>query len=583
MTRFRFRRVRPLGPHWRKEDAGPLVVASSEQEPDRVIDFRGSAYPEDAVGRDRNPELFMPYPKAEPGPLLSGNWFARPGSAGAPLTAFVEAGRYLIWLVPGLTLLMHNALVPVLLLAALCLFWAGCLAQLRINRSQSVAIHSRLWDRLLDLSADRLGGPAHRAANRITEGLGAALDRAALRSRLRGPGTLIIFSLLLACFADVRLSITLFIAATASGAASFALEQKLSGHRRIANRLSADLSHTRAWVLGHIIELRALQVASRHLQNLSTLTESWLDEARKVNLARLATRVCLGGALCFGTAAIGFSWMATGVPAGNALAVLLFGVPAIYAASNIGQVAGRVWSSRAALEGVAPIAHADLADVAPDTPARIERIELREIGFAHSPAAPVLQNVSLTLAPGDVLALEGPSGGGKSTLLRLLMGLVAPTSGELVVNDGALSCDTAAYRRQVAAVFQDQELGFSTIRNAVLQDTPGADLAKAWHALHLVGLGEAVGAMPMGIQTLLVAGAFPFALTRQVLIARALLQKSDLLILDEALSALDLATARTIIAAARAQGSIVVYSTHRPDLAALADRVMTLGVPQADA
>ncbi|MBF0423834.1 MAG: ATP-binding cassette domain-containing protein [Magnetococcales bacterium] len=151
----------------------------------------------------------------------------------------------------------------------------------------------------------------------------------------------------------------------------------------------------------------------------------------------------------------------------------------------------------------------------------------------------VLQNISLRLEPGRFVTLTGPSGSGKSTLLRLLLGFHPPASGEILrygraEGDGYLS----AWREQVGAVLQDDRLETSmTIRGHIAGQTHYS-LAKIREAARLAMLEADIEAMPMGIQTIVDSDKISTGQKQRLLIARRLLRRPRLLILDEATNAL---------------------------------------------
>ncbi|MDV3252672.1 ABC transporter ATP-binding protein/permease [Devosia sp. BK] len=583
MTAFRFRRIRPTEPDWLNRDAGTLHARRRSDGKSAWWRFGLTRYRTTTIAPGDDIELAAPYPRATPGPLNLGAWIA-PWKTETPRGAkLLDFATRLVWLVPGLLVLMPSdhrlVLALVLGLAVLSLRRSGSFTNLRTQRSENLAIHSRLWDRMIDLPPGLLQGTARQQSATLSSGLDAALAHAELR---RAPvlAALAATATALALFANPALASVLMAATLASATIAGLLAKTLASRHLAAIPASVDLHRQRGWTLGNMIELRSLGAAARFIAALRASTETNLDKTLGLKHAQMANMMATGWALILGTGIVAFAWLAgIGTPSPrNALAVLLFSVPALHAATELARLYGAVLPQKPALDAIEPVTQVDPLTPVTAAPLRLDSIALSNIGFRYPHSAPLFENLSLTIKRGEVLALSGPSGGGKSTLLRVVMGLIPPSSGSLVVNGAPLTPSLrTAYRARIATVFQDQDLGFSTIRTAVLQDTPGADLADAWSALEATGLGEVVRAMPMGIQTLLVAGAFPFSLTRQVLIARALVQNPDLLILDETLSALDAETVRSMIGAARARGAMVIYSTHRSELLGFADRIIPLG------
>ncbi len=186
----------------------------------------------------------------------------------------------------------------------------------------------------------------------------------------------------------------------------------------------------------------------------------------------------------------------------------------------------------------------------------------------------VLRGVSLDVAPGEVVALEGPSGAGKTTLLRAVAGLVAARGEVLAAGRPALVFQQHALAsrltaRENALVGALGRLGFW---RAALRLWPRAELAAADAALASVGLA--------GLEDRR-ADRLSGGQRQRVAIARALVQRAPVLLADEPVASLDPATAEGVLALlrdlARGQGLPVLVSLHQPDLAArFADRVLRL-------
>jgi ATP-binding cassette subfamily B protein len=239
--------------------------------------------------------------------------------------------------------------------------------------------------------------------------------------------------------------------------------------------------------------------------------------------------------------------------AGDALQGLVGGLASLSAAAiawrRVGPLFWAVTREAPAPPPTAPAPPPAPAAATGGPPPRRELMEAREIVFRHGErGAPVLRGVSLRVRAGDRLLLEGPSGGGKSTLGSLLAGLRSPESGLLLL--GGLdrrSLGTAAWRRRVATTPQFHE-------NHVLQSTfsfnllmgrrwapAGADLAEAEAVCHELGLGDLLARMPSGLEQ--TVGETGWQLSHgersRLYIARSLLQGAEVLLFDESFGALD--------------------------------------------
>ncbi|WP_455567262.1 thiol reductant ABC exporter subunit CydD [Streptomyces cinereoruber] len=212
------------------------------------------------------------------------------------------------------------------------------------------------------------------------------------------------------------------------------------------------------------------------------------------------------------------------------------------------------------------------------------RLELDAVTVRHAGRAePSLDAVTLTVEPGETVALVGPSGAGKSTLLDVVLGFTAPEPGGSVRVGGEdlAGLDPEAWRSRIAWVPQRPYLFAGTIAENVRLARPDASDEAVREALRDAGADGFVAELPDGLDTLLGEdGAGLSAGQRQRLaLARAFLADRPLLLLDEPTAALDGETEAGVVDAVRrlAAGRTVLLVVHRPALLAVADRVMSLG------
>lgn len=196
-------------------------------------------------------------------------------------------------------------------------------------------------------------------------------------------------------------------------------------------------------------------------------------------------------------------------------------------------------------------------------------------------SADAVSDVSLTVEPGETVALVGPSGVGKSTLLNVLLGFVEPTAGRIRVGGVDLAeADLADWRSRIAWVPQRPHLYAGSIAENVRLARPDADDAALRTALVDAGAAGFVDALPDGADTVLGEdGTGLSAGQRQRLaLARAFLADRPVLLLDEPTASLDGATEAEVVAAVRrlAVGRTVLLVVHRPALLEVADRVVRL-------
>ncbi|HEY1359696.1 MAG TPA: ABC transporter ATP-binding protein [Thermoleophilaceae bacterium] len=208
-------------------------------------------------------------------------------------------------------------------------------------------------------------------------------------------------------------------------------------------------------------------------------------------------------------------------------------------------------------------------------------VELRDVTFAYDGGEPVLRDVNLDVAPGRTVALVGPTGSGKTTLVLLIPRLYDVSEGSLRVEGvDVRSLDPASLRKQVAVVSEDAFLFSASLGENIAYARPEASEDEILEAAGRAGLAELVESLPDGLDTLV--GERGLTLSggqrQRVAIARALLSEPRILILDDATSSVDATTESQIKAALREvmEGRTTFVIAHRLSTIALADEIVVL-------
>lgn len=315
---------------------------------------------------------------------------------------------------------------------------------------------------------------------------------------------------------------------------------------------------------------------NRHAEHFATLSRELGDASRRSAYTSVATRqwVATGSAVLLA----GIVYLAQVVmqmtTASLFLLIFLFArlVPRVTAIYERAQI---LLLELPAFESVLQAEAECLAAAEPEAASHealafARAVECRNVtfGYREQDESPALRDVSLIIRAHATTAIVGPSGAGKSTFADLLMGLLSPSSGELLVDDVPLSPERLqAWRNQIGYVAQETFLFHDTVRANLVWASPGADDGAVWRALEQAAAADFVRALPAGLDTIVGdRGVLLSGGERQRLsLARALLRQPQLLILDEATSSLDSENERRIQAAIdhlHEQTTIVVI-THR--------------------
>ncbi|WP_229298232.1 peptidase domain-containing ABC transporter [Stenotrophomonas maltophilia] len=208
------------------------------------------------------------------------------------------------------------------------------------------------------------------------------------------------------------------------------------------------------------------------------------------------------------------------------------------------------------------------------------RIEVEDLGFRYAPGEPwVLKNCSFVVDAGESVAIIGPSGCGKTTLVKILLGLLQPTEGQIRIGGVPLSrISIGDYRRMIGAVMQDDQLFAGSVSDNIAFEDNHHDEERVREAAELAAVHDDIAAMPMGYNSLIgdMGTTLSGGQKQRVILARALYRRPQLLFLDEATSHLDVERERLVNEAVKQLELTRVIIAHRPETIASADRVLIM-------
>ncbi len=218
---------------------------------------------------------------------------------------------------------------------------------------------------------------------------------------------------------------------------------------------------------------------------------------------------------------------------------------------------------------------------APPSGKRLEgRITLQNLHFRYAQfESDILKGANLDIQPGEFVALAAPSGEGKSTLLRLMLGLYQPTHGKILY-DGleASKWGLSSLRRQMGVVMQDDTLLAGSVEENISLFDEKPDRDRIHEVARIAAIHDDIEAMPMGYRSLVgdMGTTLSGGQQQRVMLARALYRQPRLLVMDEGTSALDVNTERRINAELKRLSITRIIAAHRPETLAAADRVIGL-------
>jgi ATP-binding cassette, subfamily B, bacterial len=370
---------------------------------------------------------------------------------------------------------------------------------------------------------------------------------------------------------------------------SVRLSGRIRDVAREQRRREGAMAATAAEALGAIRVVQAMSLepvfdqafAAQNRRSLSEGAKSKRLEAGLERSVDVLTAAATALVLWYGSSLV----LAGALTAGDLIVFLAYLKNAFRPVRDFAKYTARLSKAAAAGERILELLEQPAADT--DRPDALSVTRLRgeicfeDVSFSYAGGAPVLRATNFSVARGEMVALVGRSGIGKSTIAGLLLRLHEPQHGRVLL-DGRDVRDYAlvSLRRRIAAVLQDTTLFATTVRDNIAYAAPGCSDADIEAAARLVNAHDFISALPDGYGTVL--GERGVTLSsgqrQRIALARAAVRRADIVLLDEPTTGLDEANERGVIAGIEllAQTATTLLITHDLRLAARADRILFL-------
>ncbi|MFI4987171.1 MAG: NHLP bacteriocin export ABC transporter permease/ATPase subunit [Alphaproteobacteria bacterium] len=464
---------------------------------------------------------------------------------------------------------------------------AQSIAMLRLDGSLDCTLQAAILDRLLRLPVDFFRRYTVGDLTDRTLGIGAM--RQVLTGRtIRGllAGLLCVFSFALMFYYDVRLALIASALTAVRGSAILAVSAARLRHERLHFDLQGKVG---GLVLQFLTGVGKLRVAAATVRALEVWALRFGAQKRHFTASQRQANILTVVEAAFPPLAALAIFAAAQHEAGGGLILdtgqfLAFFVAFGQSLAAVGEFGTAIGESLIAVPYFARVRPliSEPVEISEERkpPGKLSgAFELGRVTFRYVAGGPtILEKVTLRVARGGYVALVGPSGGGKSTIFRLLLGFERPESGTVLFDGKAIdTLDIGAVRRQIGVVLQNGKLTSGSIYENICG---GVHLPfdQVWEAARHAGLAADIEAMPMGIHTMVAEGLSTFSggQRQRLMIARALVHRPSILLFDEATSALDNPT-QAIVSASLAKLNVTrLVIAHRLSTVEAADRIVVL-------
>ncbi|MEU3369412.1 NHLP bacteriocin export ABC transporter permease/ATPase subunit [Streptomyces sp. NPDC006660] len=501
-----------------------------------------------------------------------------PIMTGAVLGTFVaEARRDLI--VQGACVVIASALV----VAALSILQN--IAVLRIESRSTAAMQVGMWTRLLSLPASFFSRYSTGELGTTVLGISTAQEMLSGMTTTAALGLLTgLANLALVYFYSVWLALLATALVLAGGA--FAM---VAGYFEVRwqRRLYQHEQRMSSRVFQLLTAIPKLRVTAAEERVFGVWAEQFGKGRSQAASARRVQNMVTTFNAAYPVLCSAILFAVVGGPLGGSVPVAAF--LSFFAAFNLLLAASLQFTAAAIIAmGVVPMleelrpileAEPEVNDVQADPGDLSGRVALSHVTFRYKEDGPlVLDDVDLSVEPGEFVALVGPSGSGKSTVLRLLLGFEQPSAGSVLYDGQNLAeLDVSAVRRQCGVVLQHGALLAGSIKTNIV-GSGSYTVEDAWAAAEMAGISADIEAMPMGMNTVLSEGTSTLSggQRQRLMIARALVARPRIVFFDEATSALDNPTQKMVAESTRRLNASRVVIAHRLSTVADADKIVVM-------
>src|SRR6185436_14324762 len=375
------------------------------------------------------------------------------------------------------------------------------------------------------------------------------------------------------------------------GTLMFFISRRIKAQQRVIVTQTAELAGSTTETLRNVELVKSLGLEQQEIDRLNRVNAGILDlELKKVKFLRYYS--FLQGTIINSTrASILFLtlWLlySRALSLGEFYALFFYSFPIFSPLAELGAIIAQYQEAKASMEKLEEVL-AIPPEPKPEHPVplgALERVTFDRVSFTYpSATVPSLESVSLDIRSGETVAFVCPSGSGKTSLVKLLVGLYRPTTGRLAINNVDISAlDADDLRKRIGLVTQDTQLFAGTIRDNLLFVNPHATDAECIEVLSQAAALPIIERGGKGLETKIGEGGIKISggERQRLAIARALLRQPELMIFDEATSSLDSITEKAITETIRelttkGHRRMTVLVAHRLSTIAHAQRIHVL-------